>query len=413
MEARALHHLAVTAPGRPPYRVAVGGAVALALGLGIGRFAFAPMLPMMQADAGVTILGGSYLAAANYVGYFFGALVGVRWRLESPSTIRVGLVAVALTTLAMGVTADNFAWLLLRGLAGGATACIFVATSAWTLARLAQSGHTRMTAMVFAGVGLGIVVTGALVLAAMAAGARSSETWMILGLVALAATAAAWNTLLREAEPGGAEIARPTVRRRVEQPGIRGDSRLLVACYGVFGFAYIIPATFLPAAARHAVADPLLFGWSWPLFGFAGALSTLVAGQLSRRWTDRGIWVASYVVMALGVALPALIAGVGPLFLSSLAVGGTFLVITMVALREARALADDAAPELIAAMTAAFAVGQILGPLAAGYLSELEGSFAPALLAAATLLLASAAILTLDARRAQATPDISERPRYP
>src|SRR5688500_15562245 len=201
VEARALHHPGASAPGRPPYRVAVAGAVALAIGLGVGRFAFAPLLPMMQADAGVTILGGSYLAAANYVGYFVGALAGVRWRLATPSTIRIGLLAVALTTLAMGLTSDSVAWLLLRGLAGGATACIFVATSAWTLGRLAQSGHTRLSGVVFAGVGLGIVVAGVLVLAAMAAGARSSETWAILGLVALAATAAAWITLLPEPEP--------------------------------------------------------------------------------------------------------------------------------------------------------------------------------------------------------------------
>jgi predicted MFS family arabinose efflux permease len=413
MDARALHHVAMPAPGRPLYRVAFGGTVALALGLGFGRFAFTPLLPMMQADAGVTILSGSWLAAGNYLGYLLGALAGVRWRLESPFIIRVGLLTVALTTLAMGVTTDHLAWLLLRALAGGATACILVATSAWTLARLALSGQNRLIAMVFGGVGVGIVVAGTLVLAAMAAGLRSSETWVILGLVALAATGASWNTLLREAKRPDGQPERPAVWRRAELWSIYGRARLVVACYGAFGFAYIIPATFLPAAARQVVPDPLLFGWSWPLFGVAGALSTLAAGQLADRWSDRDIWIGSYVVMALGIALPAFDAGLGALFLSSLAAGGSFLVITMTALREAQAVAGAAAPELIAAMTAAFAVGQCLGPLAAGYLLELEGSFAPALLAAATLLLGSAAILTLEAHRSRAIPAVRERRPWP
>lgn len=409
MNAQAFHNVAATpAPGRETYRVALGGAVALALGVGVGRFAFPPLLPMMQADAGLTILSGSWLAAVNYFGYFLGALAGVRWRLESPAAIRVGLLVVALTTLAMGLTTDDLAWLLLRGLAGGASACILIATSAWTLAGLALNGHTRLSGIVFGGVGVGIVIAGALVLAAMAAGVRSSETWVILGVAALAATAASWNTLLRDAARDGGGTTRPPIRRRAESSWVHGRSRLLVACYGAFGFAYIIPATFLPAAARQAVADPLLFGWSWPLFGVAGALSTLAAAQLTGRWTDRGIWVGGYVVMALGVALPAFGAGLAPLLLSALAVGGTFLVITMAALREARSLAGSAAPELIAAMTAAFAVGQILGPLAAGYLLEVEGTFAPALLAAATVLLGSAAALTVDARRTHAFAPISE-----
>ncbi len=121
----------------------MAGAIALAIGLGIGRFAFTPLLPMMQADAGVTILSGSWLAAANYAGYLVGAFAGVRWRLASPAVIRAGLIAVAATTFGMGVTSDYLVWLLLRAVAGAATASILVATSAghW---RPSQGPATRI-----------------------------------------------------------------------------------------------------------------------------------------------------------------------------------------------------------------------------------------------------------------------------
>lgn len=373
----------------PPRRLALGGTVALALGLGFGRFAFTPLLPMMQDDAGVTILGGGWLAAANYVGYLVGALVGVRWRLESPSAIRFGLLAVAITTLAMGLTGSYLAWLVLRALAGTASAWILVATTAWTLSHLASAGHPALGGAVFAGIGAGIMAAGLFVLVAMAVGLPSSGAWILLGLFVLAMTAASWNTLLRDAGASGNRIP----RKSAPTP-LAGTARILVPCYGALGFGYIIPATFLPAEARRVIPDPLAFGWSWPIFGLAAALSTIAVGPLARRWTDRDIWIGSYLVMAVGVGLPALLGGLGPLLVSAVAVGGTVVVATLVALREARALAG---PQLIAGMTAAFATGQIIGPLVAGYLVELQGSFAPALLAAAALLLTSAAVLTLTA----------------
>lgn len=385
------------APVRSAAGVALAGAIALAIGLGIGRFAFTPLLPMMQADAGVTILSGSWLAAANSAGYLVGALAGVRWRIASPAVIRAGMLAVAATTFGMGLTNDYLVWLLLRGVAGTASAWILVATSAWTLATLAATGHAHLAGVVFSGVGWGIAVAGTFVLAAMAAGHSSSETWVALGLVALVATAASWNTLLRDAGTGRlTQRAAPPVRGSVSWEF--GRTLLLVTCYGIFGFGYIIPATFLPAAARQIVANPLLFGLSWPLFGLAGAASTLVIGRLGQRWTDRTTWICSYLVLAVGVGLPALSDSIVALLVSALAVGGTFMVITMVGLREARSLAGPGAAQLIAAMTAAFATGQILGPLVAGQFFRVQGSFAPALLSAAALLIACAAVLIWDAK---------------
>src|SRR5437762_5328854 len=98
-------------------RVAFAGLAALAVAMGIGRFAFTPLLPMMQDDAGISLAQGGYLASANYLGYLAGAL----WAMRPARTdIAIGsaLLAIALTTFAMGYTHDMLAWTVLRALAG-------------------------------------------------------------------------------------------------------------------------------------------------------------------------------------------------------------------------------------------------------------------------------------------------------
>jgi predicted MFS family arabinose efflux permease len=156
--------------------------------------------------------------------------------------------------------------------------------------------------------------------------------------------------------------------------------------------------------AKEAVANPAVFGWAWPLFGVAGGVSVLVAGRLSAWFSDRALWAAGSAVMAAGVAVPVVMPGIVGIALSALAVGGTFLVVTVAAMQEARRAAPDAAASLIAAMTAVFALGQIAGPVVAGALVERQGSFAAALVAAALLLGASAWALAPSRRREETRP---------
>jgi predicted MFS family arabinose efflux permease len=144
--------------------------------------------------------------------------------------------------------------------------------------------------------------------------------------------------------------------------------------------------------AKAIVSEPMLFGWAWPVFGLAALTSTLLA-QRARR-SLRGIWAASHFVMAAGVVMPLVLPGLAGIIVAALCVGGTFVVITQVGLQEARAVAGAHARSLIAAMTSAFALGQILGPVAVAVLAQATGAFSGALLLAAALLAVSALALT-------------------
>ncbi len=371
-----------------PVAVALTGWLALAVAMGIGRFAFTPILPMMQVDAGLSLTAGGWLASANYLGYLLGALSAMAVRVQPAIAIRAGLVTIGVTTLGMGVAHDVVAWVVLRLLAGVASAWVLIYVSAWSLERLTPLRRPVLTSTVYAGVGTGIAIAGAVCLVLMHASASSAQAWIGLGVLSLGATA--WIAWMIRSRGGRAASAATTARgHRWDAESVR-----LVFCYGSFGFGYIIPATFLPVMARAVIDDPAIFGWSWPVFGVAAASSTFAAAALARVMPNRRLWMVSQLTMAAGVAVPVLWPGIAGIMLAALFVGGTFVVCTMVGLQEARLVAGPQATGLMAAMTAAFALGQILGPLSVSYAIKAGASMSAALLLACALLLVSGVALS-------------------
>jgi len=365
--------------------VAVAGLLALAVAMGIGRFAFTPILPMMQEDGGVSIAMGGWLASANYIGYLLGALSVMGLRIRATSAIRAGLLTIGLATLAMGLESGLAWWLALRAIAGVASAWVLINVSAWCLERLAALGRLGLINTVFSGVGAGIVLAGGLCLALMQVGAGSARAWTGLGAISLVLAIGIWPAF----RPDASAAASP---ERLETRAVAWDREAfrLVLCYGAFGFGYIIPATFLPVMARQVIRDPAVFGWSWPVFGAAAMGSTLAVAALRSFMSNRRLWIVSHVVMALGIALPVVWPSIVAIMLAGLLVGGTFMVVTMVGMQEARSVAGARATGLMAALTSAFALGQIAGPLVVSYVVAAGGGFSAALLVAGTVLLLSA-----------------------
>jgi len=357
------------------------GMLGLAAAMGIGRFSFTPLLPLMQQDAGVSLVQGSWLATANYVGYLSGALLCIAVVPEPRRAIRWGLTAIAVFTLAMGTT-DMFAlWLAWRLIGGAASAFVLVGVSGWAMPALARHQRAHWSGHVFAGVGVGICFAGLVGLVAGLQHWGSRATWLILGGLAGILALALWAFVKGEAQVAHASAPRPP---------LPGGKWPMVICYGVFGYGYIIPATFLPALARHYIDDPAIFGWVWPVFGVAGAASTILISQFGSRYAPRQVWVACLWVLAAGVLAPVLAVNLFTLCLAALCVGGTFMVITMAGVQEARRIGGAAAPRLVATMTAAFAVGQIVGPVTVPLFAALGGGTAlPSVVAALALVVSS------------------------
>jgi MFS family permease len=382
--------------------IALAGLLSLAAAMGIGRFAFTPLLPLMAREGQLDLAFGGWLAAANYAGYFAGALSAARLPLGPRALGLLALVGTAAVTAAMAFPSAPL-WLLLRFAAGAASAWVFVATSVWCLGALARRGRGELGGWVYAGVGAGIALTGAYCLAASALGVAAGKLWMHLGALALILLLpVAW--VLSRTEAVAPAAAAPKAPAAAD-----GETRGLLVCYGLMGFGYILPATFLPALARGVVDDPRLFGLAWPVFGAMAAASTVLAGWWMRRATRLQVWAASQLLMGLGVLLPSVQVSGATIALSALLVGGTFMVVTLAGVQEMRARAPGAAALLVGRITAAFALGQIAGPVVCALLLQVP-ALAPHALAlasqvAALGLLASGAWLW---RRATLLPNSKE-----
>src|SRR3954468_17832930 len=180
--------------------IALTALAALAIAMGIGRFAFTLLLPMMQADAGLTLGQGAWLASANYAGYLAGALSAA---LVTPAVgIRGGLAAIGLTTLAMGLVDGIVPWAALRFAAGMTSGWVMVHVSAGVLARLAPLRRPFLGGVVFTGVGTGVAIAGLACLVFMASGISSKWSWLLLGAAALLGS----SFLFRNVQPAEKKV---------------------------------------------------------------------------------------------------------------------------------------------------------------------------------------------------------------
>lgn len=374
-----------------PIAITLAGVLSLAVAMGIGRFAFTPLLPLMIKEGRLDVAAGGWIAAANYAGYLVGAMTAPRLNW---SAVRLGAVALAMTALltaTMALPVSPWLWAAMRFAAGVCSAWAFVATAIWCLGALAVSGHTHRGAAVYSGVGFGIALAGLYCVASSVWHTSAPAMWVQLAILCLVLTAPVAWVLARLHLQAPQRAAAP--RSAAAPQALRG----LVVCYGMLGFGYILPATFLPVMARSVVDDPRLFGLAWPVFGATAAVSTLIAGWAFRHATRLRVWSVSNIVMGIGVLLPSLWLNGATIALAALMVGGTFMIVTLAGVQEVRARAVGDATPLVARMTSAFALGQIAGPIASSLLLHVprfaQSGLDIALQVAAVTLFVSAAWL--------------------
>ncbi len=248
---------AAAEPARLALHPFVAAAVVLAVAMGVGRFAYTPLLILMRGDAGLTVRFAGTLASANLAGYLVGALLAMHplARANRTALVRVGAILVVVTTAAMAL--PPAAWVTARCAAGVASGVVFVLTASLLLDLVAKIDSRHGLAVMFSGVGIGIAIAGLLVTPFASLGG-SRAAW--LGLAAVSAVALAFALPFL---PGSCKVPEANYEKPIDR-----DTAIfgwLAVLYGVEGAAYIVPATFLvamvsetPSIARYGTATWVL-----------------------------------------------------------------------------------------------------------------------------------------------------------
>lgn len=360
--------------------------IALMMAMGIGRFALTPQLPHLLSEGQIDLTAAGLIAAANYLGYFVGAVDAMFARRHHHVRLRLlgGLWLCVLLTLASFWANGFWSHLLLRFGTGVASAWVLVMITALSQPLAAAAGRPRLGALVFAGPGLGIFLTGLLALGSHLLGQTSATLWLIYAAVAL--------VMLLGILPFLPQPATAVVTQTVNTSGNQGIGRLGLI-YGLYGLGYIIPATFLSQMANAQFHGQWMADLFWPCFGLAAAIGVVLVSlrrhnpNATRHWLIATLWLQAAGVFAC-------LLGSGPgLALGVILCGTPFLACMQLVMQRSRELAPHATQRNAGLLTACFAVGQLAGPLLAATSSHFSGGLQPALIVAGSGLLIAGGLL--------------------
>lgn len=366
------------------WSVLASGICALVLTLGVARFAYTPMIPVMQAQTGMGEALAGWLAGWNYLGYLSGVLLVSRLkdlRLKD-RLYRWGLVLAVLTTLMMALGDSALLWGVSRYLAGLSSAAGLMLGSGLILNWLIRHDHRSELGVHFSGLGLGIVV-GVLVVTTSGWALDWRGQWLALTLVGALLLVPAWLGLPPP------DRGQPLAARHLEAAPEPAPLWLwlLQGAYVCAGFGYVINATFTVVITEQ---QPVLAGTGdlmWLLVGLAAIPAPILWDRMARGWGYLRTLQIAFVLQIIGILLPVVSGSLVAAIASALLFGATFigivsLVLTMVGVRYPAHPA-----QIMARLTLGYGVAQIIGPIIAGELAELTGTFDGSLVTVASLML--------------------------
>ncbi|WP_111498463.1 YbfB/YjiJ family MFS transporter [Marinobacter bohaiensis] len=350
---------------RELWTVLGAGAVALLVVHGLGRFYYTPLLPYLVSDGVLSSSEAASLATWNYLGYLMGAMLAIRWhrvdhiRFLLPLSLVVHLVTSLLQTQIENVDLQD----AVRWLNGVANGIVFVQAPALILEWLVRRNRASLSGLVYLGVGIGLLVSSAMVSLSADWLSGAGRWWPAL-VLSVPLCWWAWRVLRELDVPvTGPSESEHTPAKPGKSPLFDRASIPLFLSYAGAGLGYILPMTFLPLLATMQLApgDWLVDG-SWLIVALATIPSAWIWNHLGARIGDRLALRLNFVVQLLGVLAAVIWPGPVGIVLCGVLVGGTFLGSVLLTQRIARALHPHQGPRLSAAMVALYAFAQMAGP---------------------------------------------------
>lgn len=377
---------------RARLKVLGAGIFSLLLVLGVARFSYTPLLPLMQQQAGLGVAEAGWLAAINYAGYLSGAVIAslISDLVLKDRLYRIGMVLAVLSTVVMGLSTDVTVWAISRFIAGLSSAAGMLLGTGLILNWLIRHNHRSELGIHFSGVGLGIAGCAAAV-ALMTEWLDWREQWFAFAAIGCVLLVPA----LRWLPPPDRSGLTTTGQKMEDRPPSALFMRIFMAAYFCAGVGYVVSATFIVAIVDRL---PGLAGQGTLAFlaiGIGAAPACFNWDLIARRTGDLNALILAALLQIVGILLPVMVGGLTATLFGALLFGGTFIGMVSLVLTMAGRYYPTRPAKMMGKMTLTYGVAQIIGPAITGWLGNVFGSYTAGIYMAAAVMAVGTVLLMI------------------
>lgn len=384
-------------------KIIVGGICALSLTMGISRFAYTPLLPIMQEQTSLGVASGGWLATIHYFGYFLGVLAALK--TESLRSREIfyftGLLLSVVSTFMMTIDESFLLWSLARFIAGFSGAAGIIIGAGLIMQWIMKNTNEKpQMGKFFAGAGVGIVISALGSILFNSLKFNWEEQWLAYGVIAVFLFFPAWflrPTLIVDNYNTDRDFTNNQSTNKQTSTVPKGLYELL-AMYFFAGFAFVISATFTVAIVKLNPQNEYLGNFVWLLVGLASIPSAVIWDWVESKFGMLKALCFAISFHAVALILNAFSNNLIILFLAAFLFGISNLGVISLTMTLAGRKSPNNPGKEMARLTIAFAIALVVGPSVASSLAELQGSYFISLLLSSCMLILGIFLLLLRKR---------------
>ncbi|MBU2924349.1 YbfB/YjiJ family MFS transporter [Colwellia sp. 1_MG-2023] len=370
--------------------ILLAGIFALIVGVGVARFVFTSLLPAMLEDS-ITIAYAGVLASINYVGYLTGSIFSVFIKdiHSKVKYFRFGLFICVISSFILGVTDNSTIWFIARLFAGFGAAMALVVGSAVVMLKLKSVNKTKAMGIHFSGLGFSILITDLVMRGVFYAGGNWQDAWIILAILGALLSCYSAYVLRFDKQPNN-EVVKHKFDKSLFSPMVI----ILILAYFTEGIGMVVQATFLPDIVNSLQGLDGYGGYVWLAVGIAGVPSCIIWMRLAHRLGSINIMIVAMLLQIVGIIIPTLSSNIVMNLISGLLFGATFIGLVSLFMNFGGQLSKKNPVFIMGAITSAYGIGQILGPLYSVALIKQFGNYNEALYLTAAIVTMGILLLT-------------------
>ena len=366
-----------------PLKVMIAGLLSLVLTMGVARFSYTPLLPVMMDQTFLNNFSGGWLATINYIGYMSGALLAASISdLKLKDTLyRIGLVVAVLSTIGMALAENYLLWAIMRFLAGLSSAAGLLIGSGLILNWMIKNGHRAELGIHFGGLGLGIAVSAALAIM-FNDNLNWAQQWQAFAALGVILAIPAWLWLPKP-DPSSTAFSNKAL---VDRPPRKNWMLMLYAAYFCAGVGYVVSATFLVAIVDNQADLKGQGNTVWLLTGLAATPACIVWDRITRKLGELNALLIAYGLNIVGIIIPVFNSSLSGVVLSGVLFGATFIGIVSLMLTMVGKFFPTRPAKPMGKLTLSYGVAQIIAPALSGMMAEITGNYNMPLIMAAVVM---------------------------